>query len=66
MIYVVKIEQEMVACALLIVIEKTMNPAFVNGKTGTVLNVYKKPNHRYNGYAKKLMNMLLEDAVNRG
>ncbi len=62
--YVVRIEQEIVACAWLLVVEKPMSPAFINGKTGTVLNVYTKPEHRCKGYAKKAMDMLLADAVN--
>lgn len=39
-----------------------MSPSFITGKTGTVLNVYTKPEYRKKGYAKKLMNMMLEDA----
>ena len=39
-----------------------MCPSFITGKTGTVLNVYTKPEYRKKGYAKKLMNMMLEDA----
>ncbi len=62
--YIGRDKQEIVACALLLVVEKPMSPAFINGKTGTILNVYTKPEYRRNGYAKKLMNMLLEDAVN--
>lgn len=62
--YIGRNEREIVACALLLVVEKPMSPAFINGKTGTVLNVYTKPEYRRNGYAKKLMNMLLEDAAN--
>lgn len=57
-------EQEIVACAWLLVVEKPMSPAFINGKTGTVLNVYTKPKHRCKGYGKQVMNMLLQDAVN--
>lgn len=64
--YIGKSEQDIVACALLLVVEKPMSPAFINGKTGTVLNVYTKPQCRHHGYAKKLMNMLLEDAANMG
>lgn len=64
--YIGRNEQEIVACALLLVVEKPMSPAFINGKTGTVLNVYTKPEYRHNGYAKKLMNMLIEDAANIG
>ena len=39
-----------------------MSPSFITGKTGIVLNVYTKPEYRKKGYAKKLMNMMLEDA----
>ena len=64
--YIGRNEQEIVACALLLVVEKPMSPAFINGKTGTVLNVYTKPEYRRNGYAKTLMNMLLKDAADMG
>lgn len=39
-----------------------MSPSFITGKTGIVLNVYTKPEYRKKGYAKKIMNMMLEDA----
>ena len=29
---------------------------------GTILNVYTKPEHRHHGYAKKLMELMLDDA----
>ena len=64
--YIGRSEQDIVACALLLVVEKPMSPAFMNGKTGTVLNVYTKPQCRHHGYAKELMNMLLEDAATMG
>lgn len=63
--YVARNEQEIVACAFLLVVEKPMSPAFITGKTGTVLNVYTHPNHRHKGYAKCLMKMLLSDAVDK-
>lgn len=59
--YVARHEREIIACALLLVIEKPMSPAFITGKTGTVLNVYTKLEYRHNGHARKLMNMLLDD-----
>lgn len=62
--YVARNEQEIVACAFLLVVEKPMSPAFITGKTGTVLNVYTRPNYRRKGYAKCLMEKLLSDAVN--
>lgn len=61
--YVARNETEIIACALLLVVEKPMSPAFITGKTGTVLNVYTKLKYRHNGYARKLMNMLMDDAL---
>lgn len=50
------------ACALLLLAEMPMSPAFINGKTGTVLNVYTKPEHRGRGYARRLMERLMDEA----
>jgi GNAT superfamily N-acetyltransferase len=61
-IFVVREEQTIVACAFLLVIEKPMSPAFINGKTGTVLNVYTCPDYRHKGYARLIMETLLEEA----
>jgi len=61
-IYVVREEQTIAACAFLLVTEKPMSPAFINGKTGTVLNVYTCPNYRRRGYAKLIMETLLAEA----
>ena len=61
-IYVVREEQTIVACAFLLVIEKPMSPAFINGRTGTVLNVYTCPANRHKGYAKMIMETLLTEA----
>lgn len=47
----------------MLVVEKPMSPAFITGKTGTVLNVYTRPHYRRNGYAKHLMKMLLSDVA---
>lgn len=64
--YVARKELEIVACAFLLVVEKPMSPAFLTGKTGTVLNVYTKPESRRSGYARKLMELLMKDAVEKG
>ncbi len=64
--YLAKDGEEIVACALLLVSEKPMSPAFINGKTGTVLNVYTKPECRRSGHALKVMKMLMEDASDMG
>lgn len=61
-VYIARDAEEILACAFLLVVEKPMSPAFITGKTGIVLNVYTKPEHRKKGYAKQLMNALLEDA----
>ena len=62
MVYVARNEKDIVSFAFLLIVEKPMSPSFITGKTGTVLNVYTKPEYRKKGYAKKLMNMMLEDA----
>ncbi len=60
--YVVRDGQAIVSCAFLLVVEKPMSPAFINGRTGTVLNVYTCPSHRRKGYAKAIMEALLNEA----
>ena len=66
MVYVARDEMDIVSCAFLLIVEKPMSPSFITGKTGTVLNVYTKPEYRKNGCAKKLMTMMLEDAKAEG
>lgn len=63
--YLIKSKEEIVACAFLLVVEKPISPAFITGRTGMVLNVYTKPEYRNKGYAKKVMNKLLSDAVEK-
>ena len=60
--YIVRDGQDIVSCAFLLIVEKPMSPAFINGKTGTVLNVYTLPAHRHKGYAGLIMKELLSDA----
>lgn len=66
MVYVAKDGEKIVSCAFLLIVEKPMSPSFITGKTGTVLNVYTKPDYRKKGYAKKLMTMMLEDTKAEG
>ena len=61
-VFVVREEQAIVSCAFLLVIEKPMSPAFLNGRTGTVLNVYTCPSSRHKGYAKRIMEVLVSEA----
>lgn len=60
--YVIRAGEEIISCAFLLVVLKPMSPAFINGRTGTVLNVYTYPQYRKQGYAKMIMKALLDDA----
>lgn len=65
-VYICTDGDEILSCVFLLVTEKPANPDFINGKTGTVLNVYTKPEHRHKGYAKKLVEMMLDDSKTMG
>ena len=43
-----------------------MSPAFINGKTGTILNVFTRESYRRKGYARKIMDVLLGEAKDMG
>ena len=60
--YVHREDQSIISCAFLLVIEKPMSPAFLNGKTGTILNVFTKAPFRRKGYARMIMDVLLQEA----
>lgn len=60
--WVIREGRETVACALLLVVVKPMSPAFPNGRTGVVLNVYTRPACRRRGYAREVMTALLDGA----
>lgn len=62
LVYVIRDGQAIVSCAFLLMVEKPMSPAFINGKTGIVLNVYTCPYYRRRGYAKLIMETLLFEA----
>lgn len=66
MAYVARDEMDIVSCAFLLIVEKPISPSFITGKTGTVLDVYTKPDYRKKGYAKKLITTMLEDAKAEG
>ncbi len=57
---------EVVSTALLLTIEKPINPALVSGRNGIVLNVYTKPEHRRKKLAMTLMEALLREAEIEG
>ena len=60
--FVCREESVLLGCCFLYISEKPSNPAFINGKTGTVLNVYTKPQFRKQGIARKLIKLLLSQA----
>ena len=64
--YVIREDGAIVSCAFLLVVEKPMSPAFISGKTGTVLNVYSCPSCRGKGYAGAIIKALLRDAREKG
>ena len=61
-VYVIRDGRTIVSCAFLLIVEKPMSPAFMNGKTGIVLNVYTCPVYRRRGCAKLIMEVLLSEA----
>lgn len=64
--FVCRSENTIAGCCFLYISEKPSNPSFINGKTGTVLNVYTRPQFRKKGIASKLMKLLLaESEINK-
>lgn len=59
---VVRRNGRIAACAFLLTVEKPMSPAFRNGRTGTVLNVYTRPEYRRQGFGTAVMGRLLHEA----
>lgn len=64
-VYVVREDGAIASCAFLLEVIKPMSPAFINGRTAIVLNVYTRPQFRRKGYASKTMKALLDDAKAR-
>ena len=61
-VYVIRDGKIIISCAFLLVIEKPMSPAFINGRTGLLLNVYTCPLYRRKGYAKAIINTIISEA----
>ena len=61
-VYVIRDGQTIISCAFLLIVEKPMSPAFINGRTGIVLNVYTCPAYRRKGCARIIMEALLSEA----
>lgn len=65
-VYVCREGGDIISCCFLCVTEKPSSPSFLNGKIGSVLNVYTKPEHRRKGIAGKLLKLLLSDSEKMG
>lgn len=59
-VFLAEEHDEAAACAFLLVSEKPASPAFPSGKTGTVMNVYTAPVYRRRGFARALLEQLIE------
>ena len=57
--FVAEEEGNVVATALLLIVNKPANPKFIKGRVGEVLNVYTKTEFRRRGIARKLMEQLI-------
>ncbi len=66
LVFICRDTDRIVSCCFLCVSEKPSNPTFINGKTGTILNVYTKPEYRKKGIAGKLLKMLLAESEKSG
>ena len=55
---------KIISVAYLILSEKPPNPNFINGKTGTLMNVYTYPEYRKKGIATKLIMEIIKEAKN--
>ena len=63
--YVIREDGIIVSCAFLLIMMKPMSPAFINGRTATVLNVYTRPAYRRRGCARMIMDAMMADAKER-
>jgi len=52
---------KIVSAAYLAISEKPPNPSFINGRVGTLLNVYTFPEYRKKGIAKKLIKEIIKE-----
>ena len=65
-VYLCRTDGVIAGCCFLYISEKPPNPSFINGRTGTVLNVYTRPQFRRKGIAGGLIKMLLAGSPKMG
>jgi len=55
-------DSQAISTVYMAVAEKPANPAFITGKTATILNVFTYPDYRCKGIATKLLTMIIAEA----
>lgn len=55
-----------ISTAFLAISEKPVNPSFITGKTGTLLNVFTYPEYHRMGFATKLVCHIIDEAKQLG
>jgi len=59
-------DNNVVSTAFLAISERPANPAFITGKTGTLLNVFTYPKYRRMGYSTKAISQIINEAKQLG
>ncbi len=57
-----EMDHTVVSTAFLAISEKPANPAFITGKTGTLLNVFTYPEYRRKGFSTQVISQIIEEA----
>ena len=60
--HIAETDNRLVASAFLVIAEIPANPAFITGKTGTILNVFTYPEYRKKGVATQLLKCIIEES----
>lgn len=59
-------DDNVVSTAFLVISERPANPSFINGRTGTLLNVFTYPEYRRMGFATKTICQIVNEAKKLG
>ncbi|MDP4151822.1 MAG: GNAT family N-acetyltransferase [Bacillota bacterium] len=60
--FVAEEDKMIISSAYLVIVDKPANTSFINGKTGTLLNVFTYPEYRRQGIATKVIGALIDEA----
>ena len=63
--FVAREDGHAVCTAWLLLVDKPPSPRFPHGRTGVLFNVYTVPEHRRQGLARRVMDLLITDATAR-